>query len=480
MRVITIGGGLSGILMAYQIQKYCQNVEHQIYEKNADIGGTWLENRYPGAACDVPSHAYTLNFALNPEWPAFFSYSADIWAYLNKVCKTFDLRKYMQFSTEVKGCYWQEETGKWKVKLRQTVEGQEPKDFEDECDILLSATGILNNWKWPNIPGMDKFKGRLVHTARWPKDYQAEQWKNDNVAIMGSGASSIQTVPQMQKHVKHMDIFIRTGVWFIELAGHTGENVSYTDEQKASYRNDPAELTKLAKSIEDSVNGLWGGFYEGSEGQKMIRQMFEQRMREWIKDDRLLKGFTPKFGVGCRRVTPGDPYMMAVQKENIDVHFTGVDHLTEDSIVGSDGTEKKVDTVICCTGFDVTYRPRFPLVGRNGVDLGEKWKQTPEAYLGLGAPDFPNFMTFVGPTVSPSLTTVNPSILTSLAVASRERQRNGPAPQCLRICNPNYQEDATRKHQILDAETGCDRPVQRARTGVDQAHRVEGQLPKLV
>lgn len=385
--------------MAYQIQKYCINVEHQIYEKNHDLGGTWLENRYPGAACDVPSHAYTLNFALNPDWPAFFSYSPDIWAYLDKVCNTFDLRKYMKFNTEVVGCEWQDDLGKWKVKLREHTGGQEPKEFEDTCDLLLHATGILNNFKWPELSGMDKFKGRIVHTARWPENYQAEEWKKDRVAVMGSGASSIQTVPQMQKHAKHIDVFVRTPVWFVEMAGHAGENVAYTDEQRKVFRNDPVALTKAAKDIEDNVNGLWGAFYENTEMQTMVRNVVKQRMSEWIKDERLLEGLTPKFGVGCRRITPGDPYLVAIQKENVDVHFTAVDRLTEKGVVGGDGVEREVDTVVCATGFNVTYRPRFPLAGKNGLDLGDKWKEVPESYLGLACPDFPNFITFVGPTV---------------------------------------------------------------------------------
>ena len=145
-----------------------------------------------------------------PDWPRFFSYSPDIWKYLDKVCNTFDLRKYMTFNTEVVGCWWQEEAGQWKVKLRQTRPDGETWEFDETCDLLLHATGILNNFKWPDIEGIEKFKGRMVHTARWPKDYQQEQWKNDRVAVIGSGASSIQTVPNMQPSTKHLDVFVRT------------------------------------------------------------------------------------------------------------------------------------------------------------------------------------------------------------------------------------------------------------------------------
>ncbi|ORY04951.1 hypothetical protein BCR34DRAFT_491184 [Clohesyomyces aquaticus] len=399
LKVLTVGAGFSGILAAYQIQKYCSNVEHVIYEKNADIGGTWLENRYPGCACDVPSHAYTYNFALNPDWPRYMSYAPDIHKYLHKVVDTFDLRKYITLNTEVVRAEWQDESGKWKITLRQkTPRPDETREFVEECDLFLYATGILNNFKWPKIPGLETFKGRVVHTAYWPEDYQKEQWKNDRVAVIGSGASSIQTVPNMQPYAKHMDIFVRTGVWFVHIADNSGTNHEYTDEQRETFRNDPQALVAHAKSIEGQVNGLWGTFYSGSEAQKGAQAIFKARMAEFIKDKRLLEGFTPKWEVGCRRVTPGDPYMLAIQEPNIDVHFTAVSSITPTGVVGDDGQEREVDTIICATGFDVTYRPRFPVIGRNGVDLAEKWKNEPESYLGLGCPDFPNWLMFIGPT----------------------------------------------------------------------------------
>jgi len=150
---------------------------------------------------------------------------------------------------------------------------------------------------------------QIVHTARWPKDYQAEEWKTDRVAVIGSGASSIQTVPTMQPHVKHMDVFVRTGVWFVQIANNYGANHEYTAEQKEEFRRDPAKLVEHAKSIEDQVNGLWGSFYKNSAAQAEGQKELKARMAEFIKDERLLKGFTPKFGIGCRRITPGDPYM---------------------------------------------------------------------------------------------------------------------------------------------------------------------------
>ncbi|KAL4865147.1 hypothetical protein BDV12DRAFT_211218 [Aspergillus spectabilis] len=399
LRVITIGAGFSGILMAYQIQKECQNVEHVIYEKNHDIGGTWLTNRYPNAGCDVPSHAYTYRFALYPDWPRYFSYAADIWEYLDKVCATFDLRTYMQFHTEVIESRWVEKKGEWKVRLRRQQPGKEPEEFEDYCHVLLNACGVLSNPKWPDTPGLhDKFKGRVIHTANWPDDYRPEVWKDDRIAVIGSGASSVQAVAGLQPHTKHLDIFVRTGVWFGVLAGNTGTpSKVYSETERAEFKTNPTALVDHAKSIEAEVNGMWGAFYRDSMAQKGASSFFRGRIASIIKDDRLLKGFAPTFGFGCRRITPGDPYMEAIQQPNVDVHFTAVASCTEDGVVGADGVERKIDTIVCATGFDNTYRPQFPTIGRNGVDLREKWTKSPEAYLGLAVPAMPNYITFIGP-----------------------------------------------------------------------------------
>lgn len=212
--------------------------------------------------------------------------------------------------------------------------------------------------------------------------------------MIGSGASSIQTVPAMQPHTKHLDVFVRTAVWFAQIADNYGQNHEYSEADREKFKKDPGALVAHAKSIEDQVNGLWGLFYSEAEAHKVGQEMFRTRMAEFIKDERLLKGFTPKFGIGCRRVTPGDPYMLAIQEENVEVHFTHVESCTEKGVVGGDGVEREVDTIVCATGFDVSYKPRFPIVGKNGIDLKDKWKVIPESYLGLAIPDMPNFLTF--------------------------------------------------------------------------------------
>lgn len=195
-----------------------------------------------------------------------------------------------------------------------------------------------------------------------------------------------------------MDVFIRTGVWFVNIANNYGDNHAYTEEEKATFRTDKEALAAHASDIENQVNGDWSLFLSDSEVQKTERIHFEQRMAEHIKDKRLLEGFTPKWAVGCRRVTPGDPYMKAIQKPNVKVHFTGVKRLTEHGILGDDGLERQVDTIICATGFDISYHPHFPVVGLNGANLIDHFRRDPECYLGITVPNFPNYILFGGPT----------------------------------------------------------------------------------
>lgn len=398
LRVIVVGAGVSGIQTAYYVQKECQNIDFQIFEREATVGGTWLLNRYPGCACDIPSHAYSLNFALNPDWPKFFSGADDIQKYLEDVTDVFGLRQYMKFNHKVLGTYWNEASGTWTVHVREHLVDGSFRDFETTCDLLLQATGVLSRPKMPSIKGLQDFTGRVIHTGAWDDQYTETQWRQDRVAVIGSGASSIQAVATMQPLVKHMDIFVRTAIWFTSLGNNYGNNHEYTADEKELFRADPSAMVKHAQEIENAVNGDWSMFFSRSQAQDDVRKFYENRMAEHIKDKRLLKGFTPKWAVGCRRVTPGDPYMKAIQEPNVDVHFTGVQSITKTGVVGEDGLEREVDTIVCATGYDVAYHPHYPVVGRKKQTLAQRFSDDPQSYLGLCVPDFPNLILFGAPT----------------------------------------------------------------------------------
>ncbi|OPB44503.1 hypothetical protein A0O28_0028220 [Trichoderma guizhouense] len=373
LKAITIGAGISGIMMAYKIQEMCINVEHIIYEKNDSIGGTWFENRYPGVACDIPAHGYTYPWAPNSEWPKFLSTAEDVMAYLNRVVDTVGLRKYVKLSSHVAECLWDEDRGKWKVRIQQVEPKSDMSDtgpykvlseYWDEADILFHATGLFSRWDLPTIPGLDKFRGRVIHTAGWPNGYEKEQWKDENVVVIGSGASSVQTVPSMQPYVKQMTVFVRTPVWFVQIMDNFGNNHEYSEKQREEFRKNPEKLFAHVKGIEDHFNATYDYNILNTSEQLGAVQEVSARMKEHIKDSRLLQGVVAA---------------------------------TEDGVTGADGVHVKCDTIICATGFDMTYRPRFSVIGKNGVDLREKWKDAPKAYFGMQCPDMPNWITFFGP-----------------------------------------------------------------------------------
>lgn len=256
MRVVTIGTGFSGILIAYRLSRELQNFELTIYEKNGDIGGTWLENRYPNCACDVPSHSYTYEFALNPFWPELYSKSNDIWIYLDRVCRAFDLRKYMQFNTKLLSAKWSQDEGLWHLKLQRTYADESTEIIEDYCHVLLQATGLLNNLRMPTIEGIDSFKGRIVHTAQWPQDYGPEQWEGKNFVVIGAGSSSVQTTPGLQQHAKHVDLFARSKTW---LASAQPDNLAkpyFTKEEQQEFQNDKSKLLNQARLYEVNVSPI--------------------------------------------------------------------------------------------------------------------------------------------------------------------------------------------------------------------------------
>ncbi|KAJ9144525.1 flavin-binding monooxygenase-like protein [Pleurostoma richardsiae] len=365
MRVVTVGAGYSGILLAYRIQKELENVEHVIYEKNGEVGGAWLENRYPNCACDVPSHSYVYPFALNPEWPEFHSKSEDIWCYLDRVCRVFGLRKYMKFNHRVAEAVWDEVAGKWNLKVEKVFIDGSIEIIEDTCDVLLQAAGLLNNPILPKIDGLQDFKGRVVHTAQWPSSFGKEQWKGLKVVVLGAGSSAVQTVPGMQPYVDELHVFVRSKTWL------------------ASTTPEPA----IASS---------------------------EKMRHYLGREDLTQGFIPNFSYGCRRVSPGVNFMKAVGQPNVKCYFTPVTRITAHSVIGLDGTEVQCDAIVFATGFDTTFRPHYKIIGQHGVSLAEKWKDVPEGYLGVGCPGFPNFLMFFGPawpvfagSVTASLTAVS-------------------------------------------------------------------------
>ncbi|EON96822.1 putative phenylacetone monooxygenase protein [Phaeoacremonium minimum UCRPA7] len=408
IRIIGIGAGASGINMVRTLRLNLTDYEHVIYEKNEDVGGTWFENRYPGCRCDIPSHNYQFSWRANPEWSNFFSPAEEIEAYLCQICKDEKMMDVIKTSHKIVGARWNESKGIWEVKVVNLKTGEE---FDDYANFLLDASGILNNWKWPDIEGLHDFNGTLIHSANWPKDFD---YANKSVAVIGNGSTGIQIVPAIQPDVQKLYHSVRTPTWVVPPRIQTmatfgaskdiladieiDEQENFTPEQIRKFKEDPDFYKKFVKAVEKDVNGNFPIMMKDSPMQQFASSQCRQYMTAMLGGDATLcKALIPTFPLGCRRMTPAHGYLKSLTQPNVFVLTGGMKRFVAEGIEMESGEVVKLDAIICATGFDVSFCPRFPLIGRDG-NLQDIWTDhTPQAYMSCAVPGFPNYFTFMGP-----------------------------------------------------------------------------------
>ncbi|KAK5049533.1 hypothetical protein LTR84_004462 [Exophiala bonariae] len=403
IRVITIGAGFSGLLVAHKFQHRFPElrdiVEHKLFEARKDVGGTWLVNTYPGVQCDVPSHIYAsaFPFAPNPDWDRFYASGPAIQTYIKQTVKDWNLDRDLYLDTRVVGAQWQETAGEWKVTVEN--EGQTRDEY---CDILISGQGVLVNPSWPKVPGLSDFKGHVTHSADWDHSYD---YSNKRIAVIGNGSSGIQIVPQMTKlpgtTVKN---FVRGPAWVyyrVPPSKHLGRdtddlNPAYTEEEKGRYQ-DPEQHKAYRKGIIARTNKAFRLFIKGEQNDAVMKLAAEQMAEKLNHDPVLCEQLIPKWELGCRRVTPGPGYLESFLQPNCSLSSSPIAKVTENGVMTADGEEFECDVVVCATGFDVSHCPKFSLIGQNGVNLAEKWAAEPESYLSVATDGFPNYFMMMGP-----------------------------------------------------------------------------------
>ncbi|KAE8331443.1 hypothetical protein BDV39DRAFT_189838 [Aspergillus sergii] len=389
LRVIVIGAGASGIYMAYKLKHYFTDVVLEIYEKNPDIGGTWFENRYPGCACDVPAHNYTYSFEPKTDWSANYASSKEIHKYFSDFVDKYDLRRYINLRHEVVGARWDEATAEWLVQIRKSVNGS---ILEQRCDFLINAAGILNAWRWPPIKGIESFNGPLLHSAAWDEQVDLA---GKHVGLIGNGSSGIQILPQVQKVAGHVTTFIREPTWVSPSLGM--EPHVYTEEEKRTFEEKPQVLLNMRKQTERAMATGFSLLIQESVTQKGTVQYMTEQMKQKINNDELAEKLIPDFAVGCRRLTPGINYLESLTLPNVTPIYGEITEVTPTSVITDNGVQTELDALICATGFVTTFKPRFPVIGRNGKNLQDEWSDEPRSYLGLAASGFPNYFMFLGP-----------------------------------------------------------------------------------
>lgn len=396
LRVVTIGAGISAMGMTYKFHeehKLDDILEHTVYEANDDIGGTWLVNKYPGVACDVPAHIYCFPFAPNPNWSAYYASGGEILEYFKRTVAKYNLARDVKCGHRVERAAFNEEKGKWQLSIRN-------KDgtIEDECDILVSATGFLSHWRWPSIPGLHDFKGHLCHSAVWDDKYD---FTGKKVAVIGNGSSAIQIVPQLVEKVEHLTNFVRRATYITPglgsaIIGGKSQHI-YSEDEKRKFRADPEALKEYRKKIQAGSNRSFDMFVKGSEAQKVGRQQTADMMKSRLNnDEELAQKLIPEWEVGCRRATPGPGYLESYTRDNVSLVSSSIERIESSGIRTVDGQLHELDAIVCATGFDVSHRPPWPLIGLNGLSLSEAWKDEPTSYMSLAAAQFPNFFMFSG------------------------------------------------------------------------------------
>src|SRR5919106_3080738 len=332
--IAIIGSGFSGLGMAIRL-KQRGDEDFVVLERAGEVGGTWHANTYPGCACDVPSHLYSFSFAPNPEWSQTYSTQPEIWDYLRRVADDFGVRAHVQLDTAVESAEWSD--GRWELETSQgTVRAR----------VLVAGMGPLTEPKIPDIPGLEDFEGPVFHSARWDHDAELE---GRRVASIGTGASAIQYVPEIQPKVARLHVFQRTPPWVLP---HSNRPIR--DWERRLFRRLPAAQRLVRGGIYAGREALVLGFVKNPRLMKVVERLARKHMEHQIDDPELLEKVTPDYTIGCKRILPSNRWYRALAKPNVELVTEGVRGVRERSIVGGDGVEREVDAIVFGTGFQVT------------------------------------------------------------------------------------------------------------------------------
>src|SRR3954468_17762297 len=378
-KVAIVGSGFSGLAMAAELKR-SGNDDFVILERANDVAGTWRDNTYPGCACDVPSHLYSFGFAPNPDWSSTFSPQPEIYAYIRRVAEEQGLLPHVRFGIEVEEAVWDSTAQRWTLK---TSAG------DMTAQSIASACGPLSEPSIPDIPGMQDFKGTIFHSATWNHDHDVT---GERVAVIGTGASAIQFVPQIQPKVARLDLYQRTPPWITPRRDRP-----LTKSEKALYKRMPKAQIAMRNGI------YWGRelfaipmLHHRVSG--IIEKVGRAHIKRQIDDPELRAKVTPDYSPGCKRILVSNDYLPSLDQPNVDVITDGIAGVRERSIVDAAGVERGADPTTPGPAFP---GPALPIAdrirGRDGRTLAEHWGGTLSALRGTTVAGFPNLFFVLGP-----------------------------------------------------------------------------------
>jgi cation diffusion facilitator CzcD-associated flavoprotein CzcO len=379
--VLIVGGGFSGLCMAIKLREARMD-SFLLIEKSDDLGGTWHENRYPGCACDIPSHLYCFSFDLNPEWNRMYGGQEEIWQYLKSCAERYGLLPHIRLNTRLREATWDENLGVWHVLAGEGM--------TIDARVLVSGVGALHVPSYPDLPGLARFKGPAFHSATWDPQVQLE---GKNIAVIGTGASAIQFVPQIAPRASKLYLFQRTPAWITPRL-----DFAISKAWKWSFRRIPGLMWSFRKFLFWQHEMRVLAFLGNRRMRSMLQAIARRHLRKQIKDPKLRAALTPSYELGCKRVLVSSDFYPALERPNVELVTERIAEVREHSIVTQDGAERLVDVLIFGTGFRAT-EPLIGirLVGRDGVEIHDAWRERMSAFLGVTVSSFPNFFILLGP-----------------------------------------------------------------------------------
>ncbi len=397
--VLVIGAGMSGLLAAIRLEQ--AGVPYTVIEKNAGVGGTWFENRYPGARVDVGNHFYSYSFHLDDDWTEFFSRQPELQRYFERCLHTYGVDRHVRFGTEVRRATWDEEDATWRVEV---VAADGPTDTI-QARARISAVGQLNRPALPDIPGRDSFAGLAMHSAQW---VPGTELAGQRVAVIGTGASAFQMVPTVAGEVAHLTVFQRSAPWMFPnpfyhdaVGPGMGWALHHLPFYSRWYRfllfwpacDGGLPAMKVDPDYPHPERAI-------SEVNDAAREVFTAWMAEQIGDDpELLAKVVPDYVcLGKRTLQDNGSWLRALTRPNVELVTDSIVEIVPGGVVTADGTVHEVDVIIYATGFQANrYLWPMEIVGRDGAVLSEQWGERPTAYLGITVPNFPNLFCLYGP-----------------------------------------------------------------------------------
>ncbi|PAV25539.1 4-hydroxyacetophenone monooxygenase [Tamilnaduibacter salinus] len=384
-QVLIVGAGFSGLGTALRLQQNGVD-DVVILERAADIGGTWRDNTYPGAACDIPSNLYSFSFAQNPRWTRSYAGSDEIRDYIHWLAEEYDLRRLVRFNRSVTGLSYDDASGVWTAT---TEEGDTVR-----ARSAVMAQGPLSNPSFPNIPGLERFQGKTIHSADWDHDYDFE---GKAVGVIGTGASGVQIVPELAKQAKKLRVFQRTPCWILPRL-----DFRKPDWQKAVFRKLPAAQSAVRNGLFLAHESIATGIIWDTPVNGALETLAKAHLRHQVKDKWLRRQLTPDFKLGCKRVLMSSDFYPALQKDNTELITWPIASISENGVRTGEGIEHQFDCLVFATGFSVPNSGTpFPVYGLNGRELGQEWRRGAQAYKSINVSGYPNLFMIFGPNSGP-------------------------------------------------------------------------------